>query len=90
MEERSSQMDDSIDNSFYESSIEEGVIIPEEYLSEKVVVSYESTFKDIYGDDVNLYDATYNQTDDTVTYQGKTFSWDYVEEMAMNHMLNNF
>lgn len=46
---------------------------------------YEDTFKEIYGDDFDMDKLTVND-DDTVTYEGTTVNWEYVEETAYNLM----
>ena len=72
--------------STYENTVKEAEETSEK-LESYVNDMYEDAFKEIFGDDFDMSKLTVND-DDTVTYEGTTVSWDYVEEMAYNSMTN--
>ena len=50
---------------------------------------YVDAFKEIYGDDFSVDKLTY-VNDNTISYEGKEISWDYVDELVYNSMTNKF
>lgn len=50
---------------------------------------YVDAFKEIYGNDFDVDKLTYVD-DNTISYEGKTVCWDYVDELAYNLMTNDF
>lgn len=50
---------------------------------------YVDAFKEIYGDDFSVDRLTYVD-DDTISYEGKEISWEYVDELVYNSMTNKF
>lgn len=50
---------------------------------------YVDAFKEIYGDDFSVDKLTY-VNDNTISYEGKEISWEYVDELVYNSMTNKF
>lgn len=50
---------------------------------------YVDAFKEIYGDNFDVDKLTYVD-DDTIAYEGKEVSWEYVDELVYNSMTNKF
>lgn len=50
---------------------------------------YVDAFKEIYGDDFSADKLTYVD-DNTISYEGKEISWEYVDELVYNSMTNKF
>lgn len=50
---------------------------------------YVDAFKEIYGDDFSVDKLTY-VNDNTISYDGKEISWEYVDELVYNSMTNKF
>ena len=73
--------------SIYETTTEEN------RKSEDVIFAvadvYVDAFKEIYGDDFSADKLTYVD-DNTISYEGKEISWDYVDELAYNLITNDF
>ena len=74
--------------SIYEETVNEAEETSEELVS-YVYDLYIDTFKEIYGDDFDV-EKLEMVDNNTVSYEGKAVSWDYVEEMAYNSMTNEF
>jgi hypothetical protein len=72
--------------SIYEETVNEAEETSEE-IESYVHDLYIDTFKEIYGDDFNV-ERLEMVDNDTISYEGKTVSWDYVEELAYNSMTN--
>ena len=58
-----------------------------EELNTGVYDLYDATFKEIYGEDFDISNLTFVD-EYTVSYEGKTVSIEYVEEVAYNLMIN--
>lgn len=73
--------------SIYETTTEEN------RKSEDVIFAvadvYVDAFKEIYGDDFSADKLTYVD-DNTISYEGKEISWEYVDELVYNSMTNKF
>lgn len=72
--------------SIYEQTIDESNDFSEE-LSSNIDELYMNVFKEIFGDDFDADKAIVDN--ETVTYEGRTVSFEYIEEVAYNSMENS-
>nr|WP_296955036.1 hypothetical protein [uncultured Mediterraneibacter sp.] len=73
-------------SSIYEQTIDESNDFTEE-LSSNIDELYTDVFKEIFGDDFDAGKAIVD--DETVTYEGRTVSFEYIEEVVYNSMTNS-
>lgn len=75
--------------SIYEEANTEAIELRDEIINESVSM-YMDTFKELFGEDFDVNQLTYDAETDTISYEGQLISWDYVEEVTYNNMVNNF
>ncbi len=75
--------------SIYKQTYTESIELCDEITNESVSV-YIDTFEELFGEDFDINQITYDAETNEVSYKGQSVSWDYVEELACNNMVDNF
>lgn len=74
--------------STYEQTHKEAEQLRDEIIDESVSM-YLDTFKELFGANFDVTKLTYNAETNMVLYEENSVSWDYVEELTYNNMVNN-